>query len=275
MDLSQFTRNGKFLMLALDHRGSFKKLISPSDPDSVLDEEVINLKSKIINSVESELSGILIDEVFGLKAYPQRSKPFLLPVEETGYTEEKGERLTKLEYTIDQLKECGASGAKLLLYFNPFLESKEKQLETAKKVIDECRQKDYPVFLEIVTYEPDHDVTGEERERLVIESLKLFKSRNILPDVFKIEYPGSSVACFTVTAILEDLPWILLTRGVNFEEFKFQLEEASVRGVKGFLAGRALWQEVCTIQSEDKDKFLKETLPNRFKIISDICTKNE
>ena len=49
MDLNQFTNNGKYLMLALDHRGSFKKLMSPDTPDSVTDENIINLKSEIKN----------------------------------------------------------------------------------------------------------------------------------------------------------------------------------------------------------------------------------
>ena len=45
-------------------------------------------------------------------------------------------------------------------------------------------------------------------------------------------------------------------------------------GAKGFLAGRALWQEVCTMKGEEKNKFLKETLPDRFRKVSEIISKS-
>ncbi len=274
--LSQFTSNGKYLMLAFDHRESFKKLMRPDSPDTLTNEEVIELKREIISSVESEFSSLLIDPTFGLEAYKKviqetgRTKPFLLPVEKTGYEDKKGERITVLESTLDQLKENGASGVKLLLYFNPYLTTHEDQLQTAKTVIDECKQKDYPIFLEIVTYEPDHEISMEERERLVLDSIKLFLQKNVVPDVFKLEYPGTALGCQTITAILDTIPWIILTRGDSFEHFDTQLKEASIRGCQGFLAGRALWQEVCAMQGVDKEKFLKEILPQRFKDISEI-----
>ncbi len=257
-------------MLALDHRASFKKLMNPENPEAVIDEEAVELKRQIIESIKDQISGLLIDVEIGLKAYSDRTKPFLLPVEKTGYTEEKGERITELEIGVLKLQELGAAGAKLLLYFNPYLSSAQKQLETARSVVEECKSRDFPLFLEIVTYEPDHEISDDERGKLVIESLKCFKSRNILPDVFKIEYPGSALACQTITAILEDLPWILLTRGVSFDEFVPQFKEATVRSCQGFLAGRALWQEACTLQGEDRRKFLDVTLPERFKILAGI-----
>jgi tagatose-1,6-bisphosphate aldolase len=275
-DLANFLKDGKFLMLALDHRGSFKKLMNPDNPDSVTDQMAIDLKGEIINAVKDQMSGVLIDPDFGLPAYVEKTKPFLLPVEKTGYEAKGGERLTKLEYGVPKLMEWGAGGAKILLFFNPYLETAEAQLETGKSVVDECKSRDYPLFLEIVTYEADHEVTMEEREKLVIESLKKFVARNVIPDVFKLEYPGSAVACRTISAILQEheVPWILLTRGDSFEHFKEQLKDAVSRGAVGFLAGRALWQEVCTMQGEEKQKFLKETLPERFRIISEICTKD-
>lgn len=273
-DVGPFLKNGNFLMLALDHRGSFKKLMNPQNPDAVTDQQAIDLKREIIYAVKDQMSGVLIDPDYGLPAYSEKTKPFLLPVEKTGYEDQGGERLTKLEYGVPKLIEWGAGGAKILLFFNPYLKTAEQQLDTAKQVVDECKSRDYPLFLEIVTYESDHEITMEEREKLVVESVKKFVALDIKPDVFKLEYPGSAVACRTISAVLQDhnVPWILLTRGDTFEHFTEQLKEAVSRGAVGFLAGRALWQEVCTMQGEEKAKFLKETLPERFKIISEICT---
>lgn len=231
-------------MLALDHRGSFKKLINPAAPDAVTDEEIINLKKAIIDSLQDQFSGLLIDEVWGLKAYQNKTKPFLLPLEKSGRQD-----VAELQYSVEQVKQMGASGAKLLLYFNPEAESSEKQIEIARKVMNECRQLDFPFFLEIV---------GSTQ-------LKMFIDGGVKPDVWKLEYPGSQLT--------GDTPWILLTGGQTFNAFKPQLEIASQNGCSGFLAGRALWQEVTTLQGAEKQKFLSETLPGRFKELVQVSQK--
>lgn len=269
MNLAQFQKNGKYLMLALDHRGSFKKLMNPENPDLVQDFQAIDLKKEIIRSVKDQMSGILIDADFGLVAF-DRSKPFLLPIEKSGFKDEGGERITEISYTVEQLKNWGAGGAKLLIYFNPYIDSYKRQLETAKKVIDECNDNNFPVFVEIVTYEKDRELNLIERPKYILDSLNLFLNTNIIPDVFKLEYPGNKETCQRITERLGNIPWIILTRGVTFEEFVPQCKEAAESGCVGFLAGRALWQEVCTMGAQEKQKFLKETLPERFKIISEL-----
>lgn len=266
MDLSKFQVNNKFLMLALDHRGSFKKLINPSSPDAVLDEQVIQLKNEIIEALKDQFSALLIDETWGLEACHKvcQVKPFLLPLEKSSHT-----GITELEYSVEQIKNLGATGAKLLIDFDPNSDSVSHQLEVAKKVMDDCRAIDFPYFLEIVTGNPD----------LVLQSVKMFLDFRTVPSVWKLEYPGSPEACQELTKLVGETPWILLTGGQTFNEFKSQLEIASQNGCSGFLAGRALWQEVATLQGQnlpagrqEKQKFLQEVLPSRFKILSEIVT---
>ena len=244
-------------MLALDHRGSIKKLMNPGNPESVSDDEVIALKAEIIEALADQFSGVLIDETFGLDACKEvcSIKPFLLPLEKSSHT-----GLTELEYTVEDLKNYGASGAKILIDFNPDSENIGKQLQTAKEVAESCKNADFPLFLEIVTHSPDK----------VLESLRKFIEFGIEPDVWKLEYPGSFENCGQITSLVGDTPWILLTGGTNFEDFKTELEKAITGGAKGFLAGRALWQEVCKLEGEEKKKFLETTLPERFKEISEI-----
>lgn len=257
MDLSKFQKEDKFLMLALDHRGSFKKLINPASPESVSDDEILKLKKEIIRQLADQFSGLLIDEVWGLKAYENRTKPFLLPLEKSSHT-----GMMELEYSVDQIKAMGASGAKIVIDFDPNPENVPHQLEVAKKVMDDCKASEFPLFLEIVTHSPDK----------VLESLQKFLDFGIAPDVWKLEYPGSAEECRKLTKLVEETPWILLTGGQTFDEFKPELEVASKNGCQGFLAGRALWQEVTTLQGEEKQKFLGETLRDRFKQIASIAT---
>jgi sulfofructosephosphate aldolase len=257
-NLDKFKSNGKFLMLALDHRGSIKKLINPGNPDAVTDEVVVQLKSEIIQGLADQFSGVLIDETFGLDACKEvcSIKPFLLPLEKSSHT-----GLTELEYSVEDLKSYGATGAKILIDFDPDSENVSKQLETAKKAAEEARVADFPLFLEIVTHSPDK----------VLESLQMFLDFGVEPDVWKLEFPGSFENCQQITGMVGKTPWILLTGGNSFEEFSTELQKAITGGAKGFLAGRALWQEVCKLEGEEKKKFLETTLPERFKEIAAVA----
>lgn len=254
MDLSKFQSNGKFLMLALDHRGSFKKLMNPSSPDAVSDEQIIQLKNEIIDSLKDQFSALLIDETWGLEACHEVClvKPFLLPLEKSSHT-----GITELEYSVEQVKQMGASGAKLLLYFNPQAESAQKQIDIARRVAEECKREDFPLFLEIV---------GSTKVQMFIDA-------GVTPSVWKLEYPGSAEKCQELTKLVGQTLWILLTGGQTFDAFKPQLEIASQNGCQGFLAGRALWQEVTTLHGEEKQKFLNETLPARFKELVQVSQK--
>ncbi|MBI4039864.1 DUF2090 domain-containing protein [Candidatus Daviesbacteria bacterium] len=276
MNLGQFTQDGRFLMLALDHRQSIKKLVNPQNPDQVTDGEIVSLKAEIIDSLKDQFSGLLIDEVYGLSALDEAknlrqslTKPYLLPVEKSGYKSGNGERLTELEYNMAQLIEMGASGVKLLLYFNPAVESSKSQIETARKVLTDAHEHNLPLFLELVTY----DVESNEKldGQKIFDSVKMFLDAGIKADVFKLEYPGRGEECLKISNLLSETPWILLTGGENFDVFKSQLAEAVKNGCKGFLAGRALWQEVTQLSGDQKREFLDKTLPERFSALVKIA----
>jgi tagatose 1,6-diphosphate aldolase len=256
-------------MLAFDHRGSFKKLMNPAAPEAVTDEQAIKLKRAIIEACTGEFSGLLIDREYGLPALQGLTlhQPFLLPLEKTGYTEQAGERLTELEIDATGLRSLGADGAKLLLYFNPLLDSSRQQLEVAKQAVADCQAQNFPLFLEIVTYNEG----SSSRAELVQGSVEMFLAAGVKPDVFKLEYPGDGGSCQKITDLLGDRPWILLTRGETFDLFTDQLKAAMSAGCRGFLAGRALWQEVCTMQGAEKAEFLSRTLPDRFRQLRQIA----
>ena len=250
-----FTKNNYFLMLALDHRDSFMKIVGTED-----EQKLVEAKKEIISSLIYQFSGILIDQKIGFKAYSLLNidllKPFLLPIEKSGYKETGDGRFNELASTVEEIKDMGASGVKLLIYFNKKDRSAKKQIETAKTISEECKKNDTPFFLEIVNYAQGSDV---------LDSVKIFKQEGVNPAVFKIEYPGSDQKCLEVTNFLEDTPWILLSRGVTYEQFLKQVISASQNGCQGFLAGRSLWQDYFTITYTNKKlEFLNTELPRRF-----------
>ena len=60
--------------------------------------------------------------------------------------------------------------------------------------------------------------------------------------VLKLEYPGSADGCRRVTDAL-DVPWAVLSAGVDHDAFCAQLRDAMDGGADGFIAGRSLWKE--------------------------------
>ncbi len=270
MNIEIFQNNGKYLMLALDHRGSFRKYISQTNPEEVSVDDLIKTKAMIIESVQDQFSGVLIDAEWGLPGYKSKAKPYLLPLEKSGYTDKEGDRLTELGYTAKQLKEMGAGGTKLLLYFNPESVTCNQQIKTAKQALDDSQKNEMPFFLEIVTY--GNEELGKSRSEWVLRSVQMLIDENIIPDVWKLEYPGDLDSCYKITELVGETPWILLTRGDSFVHFEKQLQDAVTAGAVGFLAGRALWQEIGDYQTdEEKQNFLNTVVADRFRKISKIC----
>lgn len=262
-------------MLALDHEDSFRKLINPRNPQEVYPSDIIELKRGIIGSLLSRMSGLLIDSEHGLPAYEGAIKkslhqpPYLLRAEESGYEGKNDERYTKIIFKAKDLKEKGAQGVKLLLYFNPFSKSAEKQIKTAQEVLADAHSAELPLFIEIVTYEVES--FAKSRGELILSSMDALIAKDIIPDVWKLEFPeGDPYMCKEMNTKAGKTPWILLTRGVSFDIFKEQFKTAVLAGAKGFLAGRALWQEVGNYEPAEREIFFRETLPKRFDEITSL-----
>ncbi|MBP7927778.1 DUF2090 domain-containing protein [Patescibacteria group bacterium] len=262
MSKSVFTKNDAYLMLALDHRGSFEKLLPNADAS-----ELISIKKELISSVFDQMSGVLIDFDYGLPAYyglaPTIPKPFLLPIENSGYSGSDDARINTLEKSVSQIQDAGAAGVKLLIYFNSSNTVASAQIETARQVLNDAHAAKLPLFLEIVTYGANTSV---------LESVEMFLKNDIKPDVFKLEYPGSLEACTAITSTLAaySIPWILLTRGGVFDVFHEHLKIAKAGGCVGFLAGRALWEDGVILSSPERARFFSNTLKERFQKINEV-----
>ncbi|MEK7166361.1 MAG: hypothetical protein AAB874_06145, partial [Patescibacteria group bacterium] len=211
-----------------------------------------------------------IDPQYGFSAYQNsdhHEKLFLLCIEKSGYLEDATGRTTELEYEVEYLKNLGASGVKLVLQINPTHQSFKSQIDTGEYVFAHCKKYNLPFFLEFVTY-------GEGvKSEMITRSISAFLEAKIVPDVFKLEFPGDTHSCDAITQLLQKTPWILLTKGIGYEEFKKQLQTATEHGASGFLAGRALWAEAMTKIDSVRNQFIREELPRRFRELSSIVLK--
>lgn len=263
--LSVFTKKETFPMLAFDHRSSFVKLLGASGTVPTY-EEVVAIKKEVIQALVPYMSGVLVDEDYGLPALQviHSVVPYVLPLEKTGYTDKAGERITEILRTPKELVSLGAQGAKLLLYVNKNVPSWSAQMKVAKNQAYLCKEAGIPLFLEFVLYDVPEASAGS-----VFETVQEAIAQGVTCDVWKLPYPGSKEECSKVSLLVGATPWILLTGGSSFETFVAQYYQAKEAGVSGFLAGRALWQDIGAIWNSKKEyhDFLQGELPRRFKLL--------
>lgn len=80
--------------------------------------------------------------------------------------------------------------------------------------------------------------------------------------VLKIPYPGTPEACANVTAMCGDVPWAVLSAGVDHATFLGQVETAMANGASGVIAGRSLWKDcISTDRSITKERLTTIAVP--------------
>lgn len=260
------TKSGKITIAALDHRGSLKKALNPQNPESTTSEEVLKWKKEMVELYENEVSGILIDPIYGKELVDSAKEcGWLLSMEKSGYRGGKEERVTELlpDWSVGQAREMGAVGVKLLLYYDPDNESlARKQWELAALLARECEREEVIFLLEPLSYQ----VEGSREE----EVLRIAREIARIPaDIYKFEYPGSKQGCEQLSEILPK-PWVLLSAGMKYEMYKKALEEACESGCSGMAVGRAVWQEFEQYQGEERERFLRETSLMRMRELAAI-----
>ena len=196
--------------------------------------------------------------------------------ESAGYKNNEKKTVLLNEWNIEKIKRAGADAAKLLLYYrtNNTEGVKESQENIVKKVGEECKKYDLPFVLEPVGYafkddEPSTDSPefASKKPEIVLNIAKEFSKEEYGVDILKLEFPvnlkfveefhngyfdgkqrkavytlkDAENACYEITKISR-VPWVILSAGVDMEEFIYNVEIASKEGASGFLAGRAVWK---------------------------------
>jgi len=255
------TESGKITIAAIDHRGSLEKILDK--------EGLIDWKKEMIELYRDKVSGILIDPVYGKELIDtSQNCGWMMSMEKSGYRGGKEARATELlpGWSVRQAKELGVSGVKLLLYYDPEnLELAKTQKQLAMKVAEECRQEDVVFLLEPLSYKIEG--TREEEVLRIAEDLK-----DLDVDIFKFEYPDTRQACEKISKII-DKPWVLLSAGMKYEQYKESLRIACKSGASGMAVGRAVWQEFGDYQGEEREEFLRTTAVSRMRELISIVEK--
>ncbi|PWU23600.1 hypothetical protein C5B42_02445 [Candidatus Cerribacteria bacterium 'Amazon FNV 2010 28 9'] len=238
MTLQAFQTPDGFLTIApFDHRNSLaeKFHFNIQNPDDFA--LFLELKKLFMSQLSPYVSSVLTDPDIGIETIALKASKtgLFLSLEESSYdSDHDAMTILKENWGIDEIKKRGA-GAKLLVYFNPLKPTATKKLELIRVLFEEAKKKGIIFLLEPVLY-------GVADKNWEIVHLQMCELVAPYCDILKIQYPGSAISCEKVNELHDH--WILLSRGVLYEEFARDLRIAAAAGCTGFAAGRAVWQEV-------------------------------
>ncbi|WP_035446078.1 tagatose-bisphosphate aldolase [Atopobacter phocae] len=276
--------------LAIDQRGSLKRMIKKDQVDQDIQADAIEFKELVSNLLTPFSSSILLDPEYGLPASKLRDKNagLLIAYEKTGYDATEPGRLPDILsiWSVKRLKEVGADAVKFLLYYDVD-ESEEinnQKHAFIERIGSECVAEDIPFFLEIVSYDANiDDVKGAEYAKVkphkVIDAQREFSKPQYHVDVLKVEVPvtmsfvegfGDEIVytvdeakrLFKEQSDASHLPYIFLSAGVSAKMFQDTLTFAKEAGAEfnGVLCGRATWKDATAVYAKNGVEATKEWL---------------
>ncbi len=286
--------DGMFIMCAMDHRESLSSMIKEGSTKEVGYEEMVERKLELCSTLAEYASAVLLDPVFGAAqcishGVLPKSTGLLVSMEASGYSGEKDYRSSELldNWSVEKIRRMGASAVKILVYYRPDLkELASKQLDTVNMVARECIKYDLPYLVEPRSYPIGSEINNPQEFASRQEELVIKTARDItaLPiDVLKAEFPGGLSYKKDKSELIElchqldeasQLPWVILSAGVDFELFCWQVEIACQAGASGFLGGRAIWQEAMPIgDARERIQYLSTVGVDRLKRLTEIANK--
>jgi tagatose 1,6-diphosphate aldolase len=252
---------------------------------------MVDFKLDLCRVLAPHASAILLDPVYSAgqaiaAGVLPKSTGLLVSLEESGYSGQPEARITDLlpDWSVRKIKRMGATAAKLLLYYRPDVDVAKRQLNTVEKLAADCIEQDMPFVVEPMSYRVETTESNPQdfariKPQLVVETAKQITSLPI--DVLKAEFPADLEYDKDKSRLLDSchqlneasqVPWVLLSAGVNFDLFYQEVEVACRAGASGFLAGRALWQEATQISSrQERLSFLETTVITRFESLSKLA----
>lgn len=300
--------NSLFTIVATDQRGSLKRMINPEDPDNVTIEQIKRIKMSLIKNLvgkesPEEASGILIDPDYSYERSFIRECNIradvgvLMSVEASGYGGQ-GEFAPQVqifsdlteEEAVKKIKGRGAAAVKMLIYYHPDSPTSKYQELMVKKIGRACKIYDIPFLLEPVSHSlkdgPHKKKNFKEfskiKPKIVINTAREMSKSEYCVDVLKVEFPlnlkyaedigqDPTEACKELDEASQ-IPWVVLSAGVDYEEFKENVKYTAENGASGFLCGRAIWKE--SVGRKDMDHFLRTTGIKRLNELANIVETN-
>jgi tagatose 1,6-diphosphate aldolase len=277
--------SGAMMVIACDQRGGMRSVLAstPEEQAKITNAMLGETKADITRYLASKAGCVLVDPICAVPGLVDngilpRDTALLIGLDASGWeTSPEGYRISKMVDGIDARKsrELGATGGKIMVYLRMDTPAANtRNLETLRNHIEDFAKEDLLLVVEFLTYQLEGESKEEYRAKL--PSLIVEGSRACLAlgaKVLKIPYPGSEQACADVTKIAGDVPWAVLSAGVDHETFLPQVEAAMKNGASGVIAGRSLWKDCVSLDRSLSKEKLSTVAVSRLQDIQNIIRR--
>ena len=263
--------DGTFAIIAMDQRNTLRRMFDAVGEEAT-PEVMAQAKVDVAANLSPGATGLLLDPDFGVPAVRESGQlastcGLLVAAEPSDRGNYNGEpRAHRMEeqngrWVLDQ----GGDAVKFLVQVNALRQAAPGEpdlvaeaLEVVRAVVEDCQAAGMPSVIEnlVYTLPGEEPLAGEAKSEAIVESAASLSDLGM--DLLKLEYPGSAQACKQLADRI-NVPWAVLSAGVDFEEFTNVLRvSCDDGGASGFIAGRALWKESIGMSSAERRIFFSE-----------------
>jgi sulfofructosephosphate aldolase len=244
--------SGTFLMVAMDQRESLRTMMREHghDPD---DGRIARFKTAVAQELAPYASGFLIDRDHLDAVEPHVPHGLILAVDRL--QQEPGAIVEDPGLDDDAQPTRGVAALKLLVIWRDD-DRRRERVEMSRRFVELAESRGLLSVLEPVVRVPDRD-----REDAIVEAARELGA--VRPSLYKCQVPFAGRGeprdiTRRARAVDEalDVPWVVLSQGVDPADFPAAVEASCKGGASGMLAGRAVWTS--TLAADDPTALLRE-----------------
>lgn len=277
---------GAMLVVACDQRGGMRQALAdtPEAQAAITEAMLGEVKMDVTSHLARHAGCVLLDPVCAVpgivdQGVLHRSTGLLIGLDASGWaTSPEGFRISRMVpgVTARRVRELGGTGGKVMIYLRPDRPgADEENLETLRRVIEDFAAEDLLLVVEFLTYrlegEPPEDYAARVPD-LVTQGVRLCLAAGT--KVLKIPYPGTPEACAAVTSLAGEVPWAVLSAGVDHATFLGQVEIAMANGASGVIAGRSLWKDCVSLDRAVTRERLERVAVPRLREIQAVIARH-
>jgi sulfofructosephosphate aldolase len=254
--------NGTFLMVAMDQRESLRTMLAEHGHEAT-DERIASFKVAVTRELSPYASALLVDSEYGWfprivgEGLVAPSCGLIMAVD--ALDQQPGEIVedTSLDTSIDVAAAArdGVVALKLLVIWRDD-DQRQRRIQMALAFSELAHRSGLLAVLEPVVRVPE-----SERETAIVQAARELSVTGC--DLYKCQVPlagkGDPAEITRWSRRIDAAtacPWVVLSQGVDPEDFPAAVEAACRGGASGMLAGRAVW--TATLTADDPTELLRK-----------------
>ncbi|EDJ0658196.1 sulfofructosephosphate aldolase [Salmonella enterica] len=271
--------SGGFAMLAVDQREAMRLMFAAAGAKTpVADSVLTDFKVNAAKILSPYASAVLLDQQFCYRQAVEQNavaKSCAMIVAADDFIPGNGIPVDNVvldkKINAQAVKRDGAKALKLLVLWRSD-EDAQQRLNMVKEFNELCHSNGLLSIIEPVVRPPR---CGDkfDREQAIIDAAKELGDSGA--DLYKVEMPlygkGARSDLLTASQRLNghiNMPWVILSSGVDEKLFPRAVRGAMEAGASGFLAGRAVWSSV--IGLPDTELMLRDVSAPKLQRLGEI-----